>query len=44
MKLLFAFTSAAVKGLREFIALREKMASAWVLLTPDNKRVAQCAK
>lgn len=44
IKLLFAFMSASVKSLSKFIALTEKMASARVLLTPNDKRVAQCAK
>lgn len=41
MKLLFAFTSASVKDLIEFITLAERRASAQVLLT-SNDRVSQC--
>lgn len=39
MKLLFAFTSVSIKGLTEFIALTENMASAWVLLSPNNRQL-----
>lgn len=38
MKLLFAFTSASIKGLIEFVALAEGRASAWVLLTSNDRQ------
>lgn len=37
MKLLFAFASAPIQGLIEFIALAERRASAQVLLTSNDR-------